>query len=77
MQYVVCFFVGKLFRRFKMAQESKKPDFNVRAKNGAYWMTIGAAWNVKDGGVSIRLNTIPVGRDWDGSLLLLPPKDEE
>lgn len=54
-----------------------RPDFNVRAKVGEYWQQCGAAWNVKDGGVSIRLNVLPVGGDWDGSLLLLPPKDDE
>lgn len=48
------------------------PAFNVRAKVGEYWQTVGAAWHVKDGGISIRLNAIPVG-DWDGSLLMLPP----
>lgn len=58
-----------------MAQ-GNKPDFNVRAKAGDYWSTVGAAWNVKDGGISIRLNNIPVGKEWDGSLLLLPPKEE-
>lgn len=57
--------------------KGEAPAFNVRAKAGDYWYTVGAAWNVKDGGISIRLNTLPVGRDWDGSLLLLPPKEEE
>lgn len=57
--------------------DKKRPDFNVRAKVGEYWSTVGAAWNVKDGGISIRLNHLPVGKDWDGSLLLLPPKDEQ
>lgn len=56
--------------------KGSKPDFNVRAKVGEYWTTIGAAWNVKDGGISIRLNTIPVGNEWDGSILLLPPKED-
>ena len=35
----------------------------------------GAVRNVKDGGISLRLNTIPVGGEWDGSVLLLPPKE--
>jgi hypothetical protein len=52
------------------------PDYNARAKIGEYWSTIGAAWNVKDGGISLRLNTIPVGGEWDGSVLLLPPKED-
>lgn len=57
--------------------KGKKPDFNVRAKVGEFWSTIGAAWNVKDGGISIRLNHVPVGNEWDGSLLLLPPREDE
>ena len=52
------------------------PDYNVRVKVGEYWSSVGAAWTVKDGGISIRLNTIPVGKEWDGSLLLLPPKED-
>lgn len=57
--------------------KGKQPDFNARAKIGEYWQTVGAAWNVKDGGISLRLNVIPVGPEWDGSLLLLPFKEEE
>jgi hypothetical protein len=57
--------------------KGNKPDFNVRAKQGEYWSTVGAAWKVKDDGISIRLNAIPVGNEWDGSLLLLPPKEEK
>lgn len=57
--------------------QGKKPDFNVRAKVGEYWSTVGAAWKVKDGGISIRLNHLPVSKEWDGSLLLLAPKDDE
>lgn len=53
------------------------PDFNVRVKVGEYWHQAGAAWNVKDGGISIRLNMLPVSNEWDGSLLLLPPKADE
>ncbi len=56
--------------------KGEKPDFNVRAKIGEYWTQCGVAWNVKDGGISVRLNTIPVGKEWDGSFLLLAPKEE-
>ena len=59
-----------------MSKKGNPPDFNVRAKVGEYWLSCGAAWKVKDDGISIRLNTVPVG-DWDGSLLLLKPKEEE
>lgn len=55
--------------------KGQPPDFNVRVKVGEFWSTIGAAWKVKDGGISIRLNTVPVG--WDGSALMLPPKEEK
>lgn len=58
-------------------KKGNKPDYNARAKIGEYWQTVGAAWNVKDGGISLRLNVIPVGQDWDGSLLLLKPLEEE
>ncbi|MDZ4759649.1 MAG: hypothetical protein SGJ21_01070 [Alphaproteobacteria bacterium] len=54
-------------------KKGRQPDYNVRAKVSEYWSTVGAAWLVKDGGISIRLNSIPVGAEWDGSLLLLPP----
>jgi hypothetical protein len=54
--------------------KGEAPDFNVRAKVGSHWYSCGAAWNVKDGGISIRLNVLPVG-EWDGSFLLLPPKE--
>ena len=63
--------------RRPIVAKGNKPDFNARAKVGDYWSTIGAAWNVKDGGISIRLNMIPVGNEWDGSVLLLPPKEDE
>jgi len=54
--------------------KGEAPAFNVRAKVGEYWYNCGAAWHVKDGGISIRLNVLPVG-DWDGSFLMLPPRD--
>lgn len=57
--------------------KGEQPAFNVRAKAGEYWYNVGAAWHVKDGGISLRLNVLPVAPDWDGSLLLLPPKEVE
>jgi hypothetical protein len=54
-----------------------KPDFTVRAKVGDVWMTCGAAWHARNDTISLRLNTVPVGKDWDGSLLLVVPRDEE
>ncbi len=58
-------------------KKGNKPDYNARAKIGEYWQTVGAAWHVKDGGISLRLNVVPVGNEWDGSLLLLKPLEEE
>lgn len=57
--------------------KGERPDFNVRAKIGERWTTIGAAWHARDGAISMRLNTVPVGNEWDGSLLLLPPKEDD
>lgn len=54
-------------------KKGNKPDFNARAKIGEYWTTIGAAWKTKDDQISLRLNVVPVGPDWDGSVLLMAP----
>ena len=57
--------------------QGNRPDFTVRAKIGEMWVTCGAAWNARNDTISIRLNTLPVGKDWDGSLLLVVPREEE
>lgn len=54
----------------------KKPDFNVRARVGDHWTTIGVAWKLDDGNISVRLNVVPVGA-WDGGALMLPPLEDE
>lgn len=70
-----------------MAREAKqlrprdnKPDFVVRAPHPnlrGRWVTLGAAWQktLDDGQVaySVKLNTVPVGNQWDGTPMLLPP----
>jgi hypothetical protein len=63
--------------------EKREVAFVVRApdpNNKGRWITVGAAWERKDGqpGYNIRLNSVPVGA-WDGALILLPPiaQDEE
>jgi hypothetical protein len=63
-----------------MAQTREKPTFVVRAPdphNPGRWLTLGAAWEKKlEGGAtgySVKLNTVPVGSGWDGTLMLLPP----
>jgi len=58
-----------------MAQEKRKPDYKARVKVGEFWHDAGAAWN-NDKGIGVKLTMLPVG-EWDGSLLLLPPKDDE
>jgi hypothetical protein len=63
-----------------VAQNREKPTFIVRApdpNNRGRWLTLGAAWKkTLDNGetaYSVKLNTVPVGSGWDGSLMLLPP----
>ena len=63
--------------------KGNKPNYNARVKIGEdgegkpIYRTIGAAWNFpNDGeGLSIRLQLIPT--NWDGSFILVPPKDKE
>ena len=54
----------------------KKPAYHVfvSEKNGekTYYHRVGAAWDVSNGGISIKLNALPV----DGNLVLFPPKEE-
>ncbi len=62
-------------------KESKRPDFIARArqsKESEYFSTIGAAWKTEiagNEGVSVKLNLTPL--DWDGSFLLMVPKQED
>ena len=62
-----------------MVQVREKPSFIVRApdpNNWGRWLTLGAAWEKTiDGKIaySVKLNTVPVGSGWDGTLMLLPP----
>jgi hypothetical protein len=62
-------------------QESRQPDYVVRAKTGPgrkEWATIGYAWKRDRGeGFSVKLNTMPIGSDWNGVLKLLPPYVDE
>lgn len=66
----------------QITPEKRQPVFTVRAKDGANprgWITVGAAWDFKDGspGLAVKLNSLPL--NWDGSLVLLPPltRDDE
>jgi hypothetical protein len=57
-------------------EDERQPTFVVRAPDSTKrgrWVTVGYAWPLKTGeGLSVKLNTIPVGV-WDGALVLLPP----
>ncbi|MDF2233153.1 hypothetical protein P2H44_11380 [Albimonas sp. CAU 1670] len=59
--------------------KGEKPAFRARAKthpDQEFMTTIGAAWRFRDGdGYVVRLESVPV--NWDGSFLLVPPKDDE
>jgi hypothetical protein len=61
--------------------KGSKPVYNARAKVGVdsegndVMRTIGAAWNFKEGeGMVVNLQTVPTR--WDGSFILVPPKDD-
>ena len=55
-----------------------KPVFNARARqdpDSEHMTTIGAAWKFKQGeGYVVKLQSLPV--NWDGSLILVPPKED-
>ncbi len=59
-----------------MAQ-GQRPDYEVfvSEKNGdkTFYTRIGAAWNVSNDGISIKLRALPL----DGNLVLFPPKQED
>lgn len=63
----------------KEPEKGKKPDWVVRSRQSPgsdFFITLGAGWNVQVSGkdaVSLKLNCLPVG--WDGSALLMTPKD--
>ena len=66
----------------RKADDDRKPVYVVRAPDPnakGKWITLGAAWRLRDGkdGFSIRLNAVPVGNNWDGALVLLPPYDDD
>jgi hypothetical protein len=63
-------------------EADRRPAYVVRSpdpNNKGRWITLGAAWKLKDGkeGFSIRLHAVPVGNNWDGALVLLPPYEDE
>ena len=62
-------------------REKRDPDYVVRAKTGPSardWTTLGYAWNRDRGeGISVKLNALPIGTEWNGVLKLLPPLAED
>lgn len=62
--------------------KGSKPIYNVRAKTGRkdddgndIFVTVGAAWPFDRGdGMNLRINLLPV--NFDGQLMLVPPRDE-
>lgn len=59
-------------------REARKPDLVIRAPDPhrrGRWLTVGVLWHREDGGVNIKLNTMPVGAGWDGTLVGLQPLD--
>lgn len=62
--------------------KGNRPVYNVRAKTGRkddngndIFTTVGAAWPFNQGdGLNIRINMLPV--NFDGQLMLVPPKDD-
>jgi hypothetical protein len=60
------------------ADDKREVEFYVRAKTGSGkrdWTTIGVALKRRneEPGFSIKLNTLPIWKDWDGGLVLVPP----
>ena len=67
--------VGEKARPRRQMREKRQPVFMARARqaDGKAWLTIGAAWERKDGepGYSVKLNALPF--NFDGTFVLLPP----
>ena len=59
----------------RQQKEKRMPVFVARARqaDGKAWLTVGAAWERKDGepGYSVKLNALPF--NFDGTFVLLPP----
>jgi len=63
-------------------EDKREVEFYVRAKTGPGkrdWTTIGVALKRRNDepGFSVKLNTLPISKDWDGGLILVPPYQEE
>lgn len=63
-------------------EEKREVDYYVRAKTGPGrkdWTTIGVAFTRRNNepGFSVKLNTLPIDKNWNGSLILVPPFVDE
>lgn len=67
--------------RTRREPEKREVEFVVRAKTGPGprdWNNIGVAFKRRSGdGYTIKLNTLPIDRNWNGALVLVPPYVEE
>ena len=66
----------------KTQSEKREVAFVVRTKTGPGpkdWSNLGVAFERKGGepGFSIKLNTLPIDRNWSGSLVMVPPFVED
>ena len=66
----------------KAQAEKREIAFVVRAKTGPGtkdWNNVGVAFERKNGepGYTIKLNTLPIDRNWTGSLVMVPPFVED
>ena len=56
--------------------KGERPAYHVfvseKSGDKTYYHRVGAAWNVSNDGISIKLNALPT----DGSLILFPPKED-
>lgn len=62
-------------------EDKREVEFYVRAKTGPGkrdWTTIGVAFARRNNepGFTVKLNTLPISKDWDGGLVLVPPYQE-
>jgi hypothetical protein len=69
-------------RTRRREEEKREVAFYVRAKTGPGpkdWSQVGVAFERKDNkpGFTIKLNTLPISKDWNGALVLVPPFVEE
>lgn len=73
--------MGQVKRQAEQAEQRPKgmrPTYVARAKqspNSEYMHTIGAAFPFKEGdGLVVNLHFVPT--DWNGSFILVPPREE-